>query len=68
MVAANITREQERWALALHVERKHGADGSRYIAERIGKFAMEGDQGGVDLWKEVERSYAMLIRPHARSN
>lgn len=61
MAVPNVTREQELWALALHIEHKHGADGPRYIAERIGKFAMKGDQGGVDLWKEVARRYEQMI-------
>ena len=52
--------EKEIYALALLVERKHGEDGTRYIAERVGKFASEGQQGGVDLWKAVASRFDEL--------
>ena len=55
-----VISEKEIYALALFVERKHGEDGPRYIAERIGKFANENDQGGVDLWEAVASRFARL--------
>ena len=55
-----VTRERELWALALWVEKHHGANGPRFIAEKVGKLALEGEQGGVDLWREVARRYDSL--------
>lgn len=55
------TREQELWALAFSVEREHGEEGSRVIAETIGAFALAGEASAVDLWKEVARRYSRLI-------
>jgi hypothetical protein len=49
----HMTRDKELWALALHVERKHGVDGPRYIAEQLGKCALAGDRGGIDFWHAV---------------
>jgi hypothetical protein len=54
------TREHELWALALSIERKHGADGPRVIAERIDTFALSGESEAVHLWREVARRYERL--------
>ena len=54
------SREHELWALALSIQRKHGADGARVIAERIGSFAIAGESGAVELWREIARRYARL--------
>lgn len=45
--------DRDLWELTLKVERDHGDDAPRYIAERIGAAAAEGDQIGIDLWKAV---------------
>lgn len=55
-----LDRDKELWALALWVEKHHGADGPRFIAEKVGKFALEGEQGGVDLWRGVAERYGSL--------
>lgn len=55
-----MTRDQELWAMALHVERHHGADGPRFIAEQIERNAAAGEQGGVDLWEAVGRRFSQL--------
>ena len=39
--------------MALQVERKHGSDAARYVAERIGVAAISGEKGGLELWKAV---------------
>ncbi len=57
---APVTRDQELWALALSIERKHGAYGPRVIAETIGRYALEGEEGAVDLWKQVAERYERL--------
>lgn len=59
-MSVTIERDKELWALALHVERKHGADGPRYIAEQVGKYALAGEQGGVDLRRELARRFDQL--------
>lgn len=48
-----MTPEQEIWAVALWVEKQRGADGLSYIAEQIGRLALEADQGGMAMWKKV---------------
>lgn len=52
-----MTRDQELWAMALHVERHQGANGPRYIVEQIERNARLGELGGVDLWEEVARRF-----------
>lgn len=63
-----LTREKELWALALHVERLHGADGPLYIAEKIGEAVLEGDQVGIDLWKAVAARFSKLSNRHVGKN
>ncbi|MDE0878717.1 MAG: hypothetical protein OSB00_08635 [Sphingomonas bacterium] len=46
-----MATERQLWALALKVERDHGDDGPRYIAERIGEAALAGEQAGIDCGK-----------------
>jgi len=46
--------------LALKVERDHGDDGPRYIAERIGDAALAGEQAGTDLLKAVAVQFDQL--------
>lgn len=53
-------REQELWAMALWVDREHGEDGERFIAERVSHFEAEGDNGGKQLWMEVARRFVDL--------
>lgn len=55
-----LTRDKELWALALWVEKRLGADGPRFIAEKVGRFALAGEQGGVDLWREVAARFDQL--------
>lgn len=62
------TRDQELWALALSIERQHGADGPRVIAEKIGAFALAGESGAIELWHGVARRYDKLISQGAFSN
>lgn len=47
----------------LLVERRHDADGFRFIAEKIGKLALESESGGVDLWREVAARFDTLMEP-----
>ena len=61
--AVSQTRDKEQWAIALYVEKHHGADGPRSIAEKIGKLALEGDAEGIEMWKAVAARYEKLQRP-----
>lgn len=45
--------DQERWAEALLLERDHGDDAPRYIAEQIGRLARAGDVAGITRLKEI---------------
>jgi len=45
--------DRELWACALQVERQHGDDAPRFVAERIGALAVAGDQAGVATWKAI---------------
>lgn len=55
-----VTREQEIWAVALHVEKIHGEQGPAHIAEKIGRMAMLGDEKGLAFWRSVASRYAEL--------
>ena len=55
-----VTREQEIWALALSVERKHGENAARYIAQRVVAFEQSGPPEAVALWRQVQRRYKQL--------
>lgn len=55
------TRDKELWALALSIEKRHGAEGPRVIAEKIGAFAASGEDGAVELWRAVADRYEKLI-------
>lgn len=57
-----VTRDQELWAMALDIERRHGPDAERVIASEIGRSAVAGEPGGVALWRAVARRFAQLKR------
>ena len=48
-----MTPDEERWAEALAVQRRHGEGAPVFIAERIGTLALEGDLSGIRRWKEI---------------
>lgn len=48
--------------MALWVEKHHGADGMIFIAEKIGGFVLNGEQGGVELWRGVASRFDELLR------
>lgn len=53
--------DRMRWAQALAIERLHGKDGPRWIAERIGTLAVLGDIAGVERFRQIARRYERLI-------
>ena len=54
--------DRELWACALQVERQHGDDAPRFVAERIGALAVAGDQDGVTTWKAIAQRLDQLHR------
>lgn len=56
-----MTADQERWAEALAVDRTHGGEAPRYVAERIGALALAGDVNGLARWKEIAARLNTLI-------
>lgn len=48
-------------AATIDIERLHGKDGPRWIAERIGTLAVLGDTAGVERFTEITRRYEWLI-------
>lgn len=55
-----IKRERERWAEALAIERVHGDTALLWIAERIGALALEGDEAGIERFKDIAARLAQL--------
>jgi hypothetical protein len=55
-----VASDRELWALALKVERDHGKDGPRHIAEKIGAAAIAGEWDAVAMWKGVAAKYDQL--------
>ncbi|MGY2734706.1 DUF6961 family protein [Sphingomonas sp. UYP23] len=49
----SVTSDEERWAEALAVHRVHGLHAPAHVAERISALAADGDQVGIDRWKEI---------------
>lgn len=39
--------------MSLAIERSHGADAPRWIAERIGALALHGDGAGVEWFRQI---------------
>ena len=50
----------EVWAEALWVEQHYGADGPKFIAERITALAEHGDHAGVARWRRIAGAYDQL--------
>ena len=46
--------------MALWVDREHGEEGERFIADRVLHFYAEGDDGGKQLWMDVARRFVEL--------
>lgn len=57
-----MDRQQEKWAVALWVEKNHGFDGHSYIAEQIERLEGQGDQAGVKMWSAVQDCFAQLMQ------
>jgi hypothetical protein len=55
-----MTVERDIWAMALWVEKNHGGDGERFIAERIKSNAIIGAHAGVAVWRAVKERLQLL--------
>ena len=55
-----MTRDEEYWAIALHLERKHGELAPAFVAERIGALAIADDVAGIETWKRIARKLEAL--------
>lgn len=53
--------DRMRWAEALAIERMHGDDAPRWIAERIGSLARAGDVDGVDRFRQIAARFEGLL-------
>jgi hypothetical protein len=60
-----MSRDKEQWAMALWVEKHHGADGPAYIADQIARLATENEPDGVSLWLRVAERYDQLLERDA---
>lgn len=60
-----MTREQELWGVALWVEKQHGANGPRFIAQQIGRLAIAGEDDGVAMWRGIAERFEALKAPEA---
>ena len=57
----SLSWEDESLAAALAIQRLHGADGPRWIAERIGQAALDGDAAGIAKLKRIAAEYDKLM-------
>jgi hypothetical protein len=58
-----VTPQHERWAEALLIEKTHGDDAPRWIAERIGALALDGDEDGIARFRTIAALLDQLRRP-----
>ena len=50
---SQASSEQEAWACAFEMLRKHGDKASLYIAQRVGTLVLQGDLSEVERWRAV---------------
>lgn len=57
----------DEWALllALRIQKEHGHNGPLFIAEMLGKFAIDGDVKSIRTYQEIARAYETLLIPKA---
>lgn len=56
-----MSSDHERWAEALAIERQHGPDGSRWVAERAGALALAGDVAGLQRFRDIAGKLEQLL-------
>jgi hypothetical protein len=55
------TEEEWRWAEALAIEKLHGADAPRWIAERLGALGLAGDGAGVERFHQIAECFEQML-------
>jgi hypothetical protein len=55
-----LTRDQELWACALEIERKHGDGAFLHAAMEIDRLNLEGKPNAARVWREVLRRIEAL--------
>ncbi|MES2449259.1 hypothetical protein RAD15_43530 [Bradyrhizobium sp. 14AA] len=58
-----MSPDQLRWAEALKIEQIHGDTAPAWVAERIGALALEGDQAGVERFRQIAARLDQLREP-----
>jgi len=54
--------ERELWSAAAMVQRQHGDQAPRFVAERIGALAVAGDAAGIEAWRAIAARLDQLTR------
>lgn len=63
-----MDKNREIWALALWVEKHHGDDGLRFIAEQIHRLQRSGEIEDEDLWWAVAARFEQLMNDQGAPN
>lgn len=50
-----ISRDQERWGVAMAAIKQHGEDAQVHAIKRMRYFATEGDDAGMRFWIDISR-------------
>lgn len=58
----NLTEEEVLWGAASTLLKRHGDRAPVKVAERIGELALEGDELGVALWRDIARRMDEMMR------
>ncbi|WP_442852476.1 DUF6961 family protein [Sphingomonas sp. PAMC 26605] len=57
-----LNEQRERWAEALAIEKTHGERARRWVAERIGDLALQGDSDGIARLRSIAALLDQLRR------
>lgn len=57
-----MSENEENLAIALELQRQHGAQGPRYIAEQLGAVALRGDAAGISRWQRIAACFEGPVR------
>jgi hypothetical protein len=58
-----LSDDLDRWREALKVEATHGDSAPAFIAGRIGALALQGDEAGVERWRQIAAKFDQLREP-----
>lgn len=61
-----MDRDKEIWAMALWVEKRHGANGWFYIAQQQDRLLAEGEDEGARLWARVGERFKAITADSAK--